>query len=55
MQKEFGQGRVFNAPIAEDYIVGTADGMSRFNDMIRIVIEGAEFADYFWPAMEQLG
>lgn len=54
MQKEFGKERVFNAPIAEDFIVGTANGMSRFNDKIRIVIEGAEFADYFWPAMEQL-
>jgi 2-oxoisovalerate dehydrogenase E1 component len=53
MQKEFGQKRVFNAPIAEDYIVGTANGMSRFDEKIRIVIEGAEFADYFWPAMEQ--
>ena len=54
MQQEFGIKRVFNAPIAEDYIVGTANGMSRFNEKIRIVIEGAEFADYFWPAMEQL-
>ncbi|MCF8345974.1 MAG: 2-oxoisovalerate dehydrogenase, partial [Bacteroidales bacterium] len=54
MQQEFGKERVFNAPIAEDYIVGTANGMSRFNDKIRIVVEGAEFADYFWPAMEQL-
>jgi len=53
MQKEFGAERVFNAPIAEDYILGTANGMSRFNDKIRIVVEGAEFADYFWPAMEQ--
>ena len=53
MQKEFGIERVFNAPIAEDFIVGTANGMSRFNEKIRIVIEGAEFADYFWPAMEQ--
>ncbi|MGD9928788.1 MAG: thiamine pyrophosphate-dependent enzyme [Mangrovibacterium sp.] len=53
MQQEFGEKRVFSAPIAEDYIVGTANGMSRFNDKIRIVIEGAEFADYFWPAMEQ--
>jgi 2-oxoisovalerate dehydrogenase E1 component len=53
MQQEFGIERVFNAPIAEDYIVGTANGMSRFNEKIRIVIEGAEFADYFWPAMEQ--
>ena len=53
LQKEFGKERVFNAPIAEDYIVATANGMSRFNEKIRIVIEGAEFADYFWPAMEQ--
>ena len=53
MQQEFGRERVFNAPIAEDYIIGTANGMSRFNKKIRIVIEGAEFADYFWPAMEQ--
>ena len=54
MQQEFGKGRVFNAPIAEDFILGTANGMSRFNDKIRVVVEGAEFADYFWPAMEQL-
>ncbi len=53
MQKEFGIERVFNAPIAEDFIMGTANGMSRFNEKIRIVVEGAEFADYFWPAMEQ--
>ncbi len=52
MQQEFGIERVFNAPIAEDFIMGTANGMSRFNEKIRIVIEGAEFADYFWPAME---
>jgi 2-oxoisovalerate dehydrogenase E1 component len=54
MQQEFGRERVFNAPIAEDFIVATANGMSRYDDKIRIVIEGAEFADYFWPAMEQL-
>ena len=54
MQQEFGPQRVFNAPIAEDYIMATANGMSRFRNDIRIVVEGAEFADYFWPAMEQL-
>lgn len=53
MQQEFGIERVFNAPIAEDFILGTANGMSRFSKKIRIVVEGAEFADYFWPAMEQ--
>lgn len=53
MQQEFGEARVYNAPIAEDYIVGTANGMSRFDPKLRVVIEGAEFADYFWPAMNQ--
>jgi 2-oxoisovalerate dehydrogenase E1 component len=53
LQQEFGIERIFNGPIAEDYIVGTANGMSRFDKKLRIVIEGAEFADYFWPAMEQ--
>ena len=53
LQQEFGPKRVFNAPIAEDFIMGTANGMSRFDEKIRVVIEGAEFADYFWPAMEQ--
>ncbi len=53
LQQEFGPKRVFNAPIAEDFIMGTANGMSRYNEKIRIVVEGAEFADYFWPAMEQ--
>jgi len=55
MQQEFGKHRVFNGPIAEDFILGTANGMSRFDqEKIHIVVEGAEFADYFWPAMEQM-
>ncbi len=54
MQQEFGHARVFNAPIAEDHIMGTADGFSRLSENIRIVVEGAEFADYFWPAAEQM-
>jgi 2-oxoisovalerate dehydrogenase E1 component len=54
MQQEFGRRRVFNGPIAEDFITGTANGFSRFDDKIRVVVEGAEFADYFWPAAEQL-
>ena len=54
MQQEFGIRRVFNGPIAEDFILGTADGFSRFSEKIRLVIEGAEFADYFWPAAEQM-
>jgi 2-oxoisovalerate dehydrogenase E1 component len=53
MQQEFGSKRVFNAPIAENFIVGTANGFSRYRDDLWVVIEGAQFADYFWPAMEQ--
>ena len=52
--QEFGGRRIFNAPIAENFIVGTANGFSRYREDIRVVIEGAQFADYFWPAMEQL-
>jgi 2-oxoisovalerate dehydrogenase E1 component len=54
MQQEFGPKRVFNAPIAEDFTMGTADGFSRLDEKIRVVVEGAEFADYFWPAAEQM-
>jgi len=54
MQQEFGAARVFNGPIAEDFIMGTANGFSRFSEAIRVVVEGAEFADYFWPAAEQM-
>jgi len=54
MQQEFGGKRVFNGPLAEDFILGTSDGFSRLNEKIRVVVEGAEFADYFWPAAEQM-
>ena len=54
MEKEFGSHRVFNAPIAEDYILGMADGFSRVCEGVRVIVEGAEFADYFWPAAEQM-
>ncbi len=54
MQQEFGPRRVFNGPLAEDFILGTSDGFSRLDEKIRVVVEGAEFADYFWPAAEQM-
>ena len=54
MLQEFGNKRIFNGPIAEDFILGTANGFTRYRDDIWVVVEGAEFADYFWPAMEQL-
>jgi len=54
MQAKFGKERVFNAPIAEDHIIGTANGFTRYRDDIWVMIEGAEFADYIWPGMEQI-
>jgi 2-oxoisovalerate dehydrogenase E1 component len=54
MLQEFGGSRVRNAPIAEDFIVGTANGICRYKDDIRVVVEAAQFADYIWPAMEQI-
>jgi len=54
MQKAFGRNRVFNAPLAEDFITGTANGFCRFSKDIWVVIEAAQFTDYIWPAMEQM-
>ena len=54
MLQEFGNKRIFNAPIAEDFIVGTANGFCRYRDDVWVVIEPAQFADYLWPAMEQV-
>jgi len=54
MLQEFGNDRVFNAALAENNIVGTANGFCRYREDIWVVVEGAEFADYFWPAMDQL-
>lgn len=53
MLQEFGPVRVFNGPIAEDYINGTANGMARYSENLWVCIEGAQFADYYWPAAEQ--
>ncbi len=53
MLQEFGNERIFNGPIAEDFILGTATGFCRVDQQhIWVCVEGAEFADYFWPAME---
>ncbi len=51
LQQKFGNQRVFDAPISEGGIVGTAVGMAAYG--LRPVVE-IQFADYFYPATDQI-
>ncbi|MBK6263515.1 tungsten formylmethanofuran dehydrogenase [Marivirga sp. S37H4] len=51
LAKKYGDGRVFNTPIQEAYIVGSTAGMSAVG--AKPIVE-IQFADYIWPGMNQL-
>jgi len=51
LQAKYGKSRCFDAPISEGGIVGTAVGMGAYG--LRPVVE-IQFADYFYPAMDQI-
>ncbi|MBO3097261.1 alpha-ketoacid dehydrogenase subunit alpha/beta [Gelidibacter pelagius] len=51
LAQKFGDGRVFNTPIQEAFIVGSTVGMSAVG--LKPIVE-VQFADYIWPGLNQL-
>lgn len=51
LASKYGKERVFNTPIQEAYLVGSTVGMSASG--CKPIVE-IQFADYFWPGINQL-
>lgn len=51
LAEKFGDERVYNTPIQEAFIVGSTVGMSAVG--CKPIVE-VQFADYIWPALNQL-
>ncbi len=51
LAQKFGDGRVFNTPIQEAFIIGSTVGMSAVG--LKPIVE-VQFADYIWPGLNQL-
>lgn len=51
LAQQFGDNRVFNMPIQEAFIIGSTVGMSATG--LKPIVE-VQFADYIWPALNQL-
>jgi 2-oxoisovalerate dehydrogenase E1 component beta subunit len=51
LQAKYGKSRVFDSPLSESGIVGTAVGIAAYG--LRPVVE-IQFADYFYPAYDQI-
>ncbi len=51
LAQKFGDGRVFNTPIQEAFIIGSTVGMSAVG--CKPIVE-VQFADYIWPGLNQL-